>query len=78
MLDAREMSRRVARRIDAPAHDVIPSSTGVIGVYLPLPAIRTGIDKAFETLREDGGKEMARAMMTTDTVPKYTARRVSV
>ncbi len=75
MLDAREMARYVARHIGAPAHDVIPSSTGVIGVYLPLPEIRKGIEKAAGALSEAGGESMARAMMTTDTIPKFTARR---
>jgi glutamate N-acetyltransferase/amino-acid N-acetyltransferase len=33
--------------------------------------IRTGIDKL--VLSREGGHELARAMMTTDTVPKETA-----
>jgi glutamate N-acetyltransferase/amino-acid N-acetyltransferase len=78
MLDAREMCCCTARYLDIPAHDVLPSSTGVIGEYLPLPAIRTGIESLVPRLHENGGEEMARAIMTTDTVPKLTARRVTV
>ncbi|MEW6233933.1 MAG: bifunctional glutamate N-acetyltransferase/amino-acid acetyltransferase ArgJ [Candidatus Omnitrophota bacterium] len=76
LLDAKEMARALSRQLNIPVQDVLPSSTGVIGVYLPLPQIRDGVEKAVPRLREDGGEEMARAMMTTDTKPKYAARRV--
>ncbi|MBN2330065.1 MAG: bifunctional glutamate N-acetyltransferase/amino-acid acetyltransferase ArgJ [Candidatus Omnitrophica bacterium] len=77
-LDAREIARHLARKLNIAATDVLPSSTGVIGVYLPLPNIREAIDRALPHLREDGGLEMAQAIMTTDTVPKSTARKVTV
>ncbi|MGC9327247.1 MAG: bifunctional glutamate N-acetyltransferase/amino-acid acetyltransferase ArgJ [Candidatus Hinthialibacter sp.] len=76
-LDAREIARHLARKLNIAATDVLPNSTGVIGVYLPLPKIREAVDRALPQLGEEGGMEMAKAIMTTDTVPKSTARKVT-
>ncbi len=78
LVDAREMARCLARPLGIATQDVLPNSTGVIGIYLPLPLIREGIEKLIPRLRADGGLELAQAMMTTDTVPKTAARRVVV
>lgn len=77
-LDAREIARCLGRKLNIASQDVLPSSTGVIGVYLPLPKIREAIDLAIPRLREDGGEEMAQAIMTTDTVMKSVAKKVVV
>jgi len=47
------------------------ASTGVIGHQLPMERLRNGLRQI--TLSRDGGHELARAMMTTDTVPKEAA-----
>ncbi len=52
------------------------ASTGVIGQRLPMELIKTGIKRV--VLSMDGGRKLARAMMTTDTVPKETAVAVRV
>ncbi len=78
LVDAREMARCLARPLGIAMQDVLPNSTGVIGIYLPLPLIREGVEKLIPRLSEDGGLELAQAMMTTDTVPKTSARRVVV
>ncbi|MCQ2380598.1 MAG: bifunctional glutamate N-acetyltransferase/amino-acid acetyltransferase ArgJ [Victivallaceae bacterium] len=53
---------------------VAVSSTGRIGTQLPLDLIERGIELAVKTLDDpDGGNAAARAIMTTDTVPKATA-----
>ena len=76
LLDAQEMCRTLGRLMSIPAADVIPSSTGVIGVYLPLPTIREGIQAAHSQLSREGGSQMAHAIMTTDTVPKESAYKI--
>ena len=48
-------------------------STGVIGVPLPMNRIQKGIDTALEALNAAGHGDAARAIMTTDTVPKEMA-----
>jgi glutamate N-acetyltransferase/amino-acid N-acetyltransferase len=49
---------------------VLVCSTGLIGIPMPMDALEAGIPKLTGALRADGGADAARAMMTTDTVPK--------
>jgi len=49
----------------------VVASTGVVGVALPMEQIRAGMGKI--VLSAEGGHEFARAIMTTDTVPKEVA-----
>ena len=76
LLDASEMCRTLGRLMHIPSADVVPSSTGVIGVYLPLPNIRKGIEDAHAQLSSEGGASMAEAIMTTDTHPKQVAYKI--
>lgn len=55
---------------------VLPFSTGVIGEPLPLRRIVEAIPKALADLDAQHWSEAARAIMTTDTVPKAVSRRV--
>jgi glutamate N-acetyltransferase / amino-acid N-acetyltransferase len=71
--DALLMAKLSADRLDLDPDQVLVSSTGVIGRYLPMDAIKPGIAEACASLSADGGEAAARAIMTTDTVPK-TAR----
>jgi glutamate N-acetyltransferase/amino-acid N-acetyltransferase len=71
--DALQMAKLSADRLDLDPDQVLVSSTGVIGRYLPMNAIKSGIAEACGKLSPDGGDAAARAIMTTDTVPK-TAR----
>jgi glutamate N-acetyltransferase/amino-acid N-acetyltransferase len=71
MADAVEMARSVAEKVGLSPEDVLVASTGVIGVPLPMDRVRAGIRKV--ALTKEGGHELARAMMTTDTFPKEMA-----
>ncbi|HBP90012.1 MAG TPA: bifunctional glutamate N-acetyltransferase/amino-acid acetyltransferase ArgJ [Nitrospirales bacterium] len=73
LTNAREMGRRVADQLTIPLHHVFVGSTGVIGVPLPMPAIRNGIFILVSRLRKAGHKKAAKAIMTTDTYPKEIA-----
>ena len=68
--DALLMAKLSADRLDLDPDQVLVSSTGVIGRYLPMDAIKSGITQACEHLSTDAGEAAARAIMTTDTVPK--------
>ena len=68
--DALLIAKLSADRLDLDPDQVLVSSTGVIGRFLPMDAIRPGIAHACETLSQDAGEAAARAIMTTDTVPK--------
>jgi len=68
--DALLMAKLSADRLDLDPDQVLVGTTGVIGRYLPMDTIKTGIAKASGKLSPDAGEAAARAIMTTDTVPK--------
>ena len=72
---AAEMAKLAAEGIGILPEDVLVASTGVIGVPLPMKRIRSGIEQII--LSRDGGHDLAKAMMTTDTFAKETAVAVS-
>jgi glutamate N-acetyltransferase/amino-acid N-acetyltransferase len=74
MADAEEMAGLAAAAIGAPAEQVFVASTGVIGQLMPMENVRAGVQQI--TLSSEGGHELARAIMTTDTVPKEVAVKV--
>ena len=76
--DALLMAKLTADRLDLDPDQVLVSSTGVIGRYLPMNAIKTGIAEACGSLSPDGGDRAARAIMTTDTVPKTARLEVEI
>jgi len=71
LADAAEMADLVARDMGVSSENILVASTGVIGQRLPIAKIRAGIGQV--VLSGDGGHELARAIMTTDTVPKEAA-----
>jgi glutamate N-acetyltransferase/amino-acid N-acetyltransferase len=76
--DALLMAKLTADRLDLDPHQVLVSSTGVIGRYLPMNAIKAGIAQACGRLSADGGELAARAIMTTDTVPKTAQLEIEI
>jgi len=68
--DALLMAKLSADRLDLDPDQVLVSSTGVIGRYLPMAAVKSGIAQACESLSPEAGDAAARAIMTTDTRPK--------
>lgn len=76
--DALLMAKLTADRLDLDPDQVLVSSTGVIGRYLPMDAVKAGIAQACGRLSVDGGAGAARAIMTTDTVPKTAQIEVEI
>ena len=58
-----------------PAEAVLVASTGVIGMQIPVDRITAGIEKLAAAKNDtiEAGHDAARAIMTTDTVPKEIA-----
>ncbi|RII27226.1 MAG: ornithine acetyltransferase [Geobacter sp.] len=75
MEDARQTSRLVAEGLGIPDEAVQVSSTGVIGVQLPMERLRSGLPKLVEGLGSGSLDDVARAIMTTDTFPKLETRQ---
>jgi len=57
--------------------NVLPFSTGVIGEPLPVEKITRAIPRAFAELSEQGWRDAAEGILTTDTVPKGMSVRFS-
>jgi glutamate N-acetyltransferase/amino-acid N-acetyltransferase len=68
--DAEEITRLVAEACGLNADDVLVASTGVIGRSYPMPALRAHLSELRSAPFDADAYQVARAMMTTDTVPK--------
>ncbi len=76
--DAKKTCAWLADAINARPTDILPASTGIIGVFLPMDKIRYGIATAIGNLSNSAaaGSKFARAIMTTDLKPKQACVRV--
>ena len=68
--DAKRVSSLIAKQLGIDEKLVFPSSTGVIGIPLPVEKIEGGIPELMNNLSAEGWMKTAEAMMTTDTFPK--------
>ncbi|MFZ1977449.1 MAG: bifunctional glutamate N-acetyltransferase/amino-acid acetyltransferase ArgJ [Bacteroidota bacterium] len=76
--DAREMIAATAEALGIPENQVLVSSTGVIGQYLPIEKILDGIRELAQKLSANGSQDAAEAIMTTDTFSKEAAIRCTI
>jgi len=67
---ARETTARAAELLKISPGLVLPASTGVIGLSLPVNKIQAALPDLVAGLKPEGLPEVARAIMTTDTRPK--------
>jgi glutamate N-acetyltransferase/amino-acid N-acetyltransferase len=75
---ARQSCADLARLLGCTAAQVLPFSTGVIMEPLPVERIAAGLPACIAGLREDNWLDAARAIMTTDTLPKAASRQVKI
>lgn len=73
MADAREMAALTAATLGCDPSEVLVTSTGVIGVNLPMDKVRAGIADAAASLSVEGAESATHAIMTTDPFPKSCA-----
>ena len=73
--DTHATAEHVAAELGTGGIDVAVASTGLIGVRLPMHLLLAGITAAAGQLSADGGPDAARAIMTTDSVPKTTVQQ---
>lgn len=78
LADAKASCAHLAARCDIDEVETMPFSTGVIGEFLDMNAMRRGIDAAMDAARSDGWHDAARAILTTDTAPKAVSLRTTV
>jgi glutamate N-acetyltransferase/amino-acid N-acetyltransferase len=74
------MTTQIADLLGCKPESVLVCSTGVIGRFLPMDKIKTGIGQIVEKLDSTPSafEAAARAMMTTDTVCKQAVREVEI
>jgi glutamate N-acetyltransferase/amino-acid N-acetyltransferase len=70
--------RAAGKQLRLPAAQVLPASTGVIGVELDGSLILNALPRLVEGLAEDRFSDVSRAIMTTDTAPKESFREVAL
>lgn len=68
--DTHKTAEHVGSLLQVSAGEVIVCSTGLIGELLPMERILKGLDSIAPVLTQDGLETSARAIMTTDSVPK--------
>ncbi|MFN4133822.1 MAG: bifunctional ornithine acetyltransferase/N-acetylglutamate synthase, partial [Candidatus Hadarchaeales archaeon] len=80
LMDAKEMAKATAESLGLKPTEVGVASTGLIGAYLPIKKILSGIKFAAQNLSSsrEASLDAAKAIMTTDTFPKEIAVRVDL
>jgi len=78
LADARRTCAEVAQLLRIAPEQVLPFSTGVIMEPLPVDRICAGLPLCVGGLSGDNWLPAARAIMTTDTVPKAVSRCVEI
>ncbi len=69
--NAEEMAEITADEVDVDPQEVMVFSTGIIGVQLPMDKVEKGIKEACKNMEDLDLEKAARAIMTTDSFPKY-------
>ena len=75
--DCLKICKKVAKELNINYQDVLPSSTGVIGVSLPVQKILNVCVNIKEKSNSANWLGFAKAIMTTDTKPKYSIKTFS-
>lgn len=77
-LSVKELTEETARVTGVPVSRVFTASTGVIGEPMPHERIVAKLDELNAAQDPDKIRDAARAIMTTDTFPKGSARTVEI
>ena len=78
MENARKTCRMVAEALNINEDSVLVSSTGRIGVQMPMDIVQKGVNLSSSNLSADGGIDASKAIMTTDTVNKSVALELTL
>lgn len=78
LIDARLMLTAAAGLLGIAEEEVLVSSTGVIGVTLPMDKVLSGIEAAAAGLSVEGHEQALLGIMTTDTFPKVSAYELTL
>jgi glutamate N-acetyltransferase / amino-acid N-acetyltransferase len=75
--DTHKTAEHVGHLLNVSAGEVIVCSTGLIGEFLPMDKIISGLEAIAPVLSSDGLQTSAQAIMTTDSVPKIATATIN-
>ena len=75
--DTHKTAEHVGQLLKISSGEVIVCSTGLIGELLPMEKILSGLEAITPVLNVDGLETSARAIMTTDSVPKIATATIN-
>ena len=76
--DAKKVNTDLARKLGLSNDMVYVSSTGIIGRPLPVNKIEKALPELIDNLSPLSMDKAATAIMTTDTFPKFSSRRIKI
>jgi len=76
--DALKCCEYVAQKLGCSVEQILPFSTGVIGMPLPMDKFLSGVDQAVEQQGKNDWYAAAAAIMTTDTIAKAYSEQLEI
>ncbi len=76
--DAFKTAQLVAETLGVSAEEILVSSTGIIGKFLPIEKIRNAIPALVSSLSDKNFEDAAVAIMTTDTFAKVAVEKIKI
>lgn len=74
--DTHQTAEKVGELLSISSGEVVVCSTGLIGEFLPMSKILSGLEIIATQLKSDSLDDVSRAIMTTDSVPKVATANV--
>lgn len=78
MKRAKEMARITADALEVSTKEILICSTGVIGMQVDLEPVSQVMPGLVESLRPNGWADVAKAILTTDLVPKMASAQIEL
>ena len=76
--NSKAICRELAKITNCNENEILPFSTGVIGEDLPVEKINKVLPQLVKNLSEDCWANVAKSIMTTDTIPKAVSSQISI
>jgi glutamate N-acetyltransferase/amino-acid N-acetyltransferase len=76
--NSKAICRELAKITNCNENEILPFSTGVIGEDLPVEKINKVLPQLVKNLSEDCWINVAKSIMTTDTIPKAVSSQISI
>jgi glutamate N-acetyltransferase/amino-acid N-acetyltransferase len=74
--DTHHTAEKVGELLGISSGEVVVCSTGLIGEFLPMPKIFSGLEVISAAMKTDSLDDVSRAIMTTDSVPKVATANI--